>query len=268
MSSKIEAIKATFESATTDTLRALGDALKIFSEAVADEVKAGQSRPIAANADAANIGLDEALFDSAPVAAVPRHAEFAPLLDVGHRFLLAAEGLFVEIRRPWLHLIQPIASIESAGPRPPYGSLAPKIEFAFGRLGAAEQHFRRFGEDARAAAPNEHAAWIVWDNEKRELAYRDLEIDHATPGSITFKRPALTEHESLVVDLHSHGTTSAFFSEVDDRDDAGEVKLSAVVGTLAAGATPTIAFRLCALGKTIQLKVPVTAFFAAAEASA
>ncbi|MBR8316032.1 PRTRC system protein A [Burkholderia dolosa] len=268
MSNKIEVIKATFEATTTDTLRTLGDALKIFSEAVANEVKAGQSRPIAANTDDANIALDEALFDSAPIATVPRHAEFTPLLDVGHRFLLAAEGLFVEIRRPWLHLIQPVAPMEGAGPRPPYGSLTPKIEFAFGRLGAAEQHFRRFGADARAAAPNEHAAWIIWDSEKRELAYRNLEIDHATPSNITFKRPPLADNESLVVDLHSHGTTNAFFSDVDDRDDAGEVKLSAVVGTLAAGATPSVAFRLCALGKTIRLKVPVSAFFAAAETAA
>jgi hypothetical protein len=76
MSTKIEEIKATFEAATTDTLRTLGDALKIFSEAVAAEVQAGRSRPIAAEGTDANIGLDEALFDSARVATVPRHAEY------------------------------------------------------------------------------------------------------------------------------------------------------------------------------------------------
>ncbi|QTD91785.1 PRTRC system protein A [Burkholderia anthina] len=266
--SKIESIKATFEAATADTLRALGEALTQFSAQVAEEVKSGQARPIAAKADDANISLDEALFDSAPVAAVPRHAEFAPLLDIGHRFLLAAEGLFVEIRRPWLHLIQPIAPIEAGSPRPPYGAIEPKIEFVFGRLGAAAPHFRRFGEDARGASPNEHAAWIVWDNEKQELAYRDLEIGSTTPGSITFKRPTLADHESLVIDLHSHGAAPAFFSSTDNADDAGEVKISGVLGGLAAGVEKNVVFRLCALGKIIQLKVPVSAFAPAVEEAA
>ncbi|KVM05510.1 PRTRC system protein A [Burkholderia ubonensis] len=267
MSSKIEEIKATFEATTTDTLRALGDALKTFSEAVADEVKAGQSRPIAAKADDANISLDEALFDSAPVAAVPRHAEFAPLLDVGHRFLLAAEGLFVEIRRPWLHLIQSIAQIEGAGPRPPYGSLDAKIEFAFGRISAAEQHLRRFASDAAKVAPNEHAAWIVWNDTSKELVYREVEVTSSTPTKITINRPALADDESLAFDLHSHGAGLASFSPTDDADDAGEVKIAGVIGGVGT-ATPSVAFRLCALGKMITLRVPVQAFFPSTEKAA
>ncbi|WP_333985099.1 PRTRC system protein A [Burkholderia orbicola] len=267
MSGKIEEIKATFEATTTDTLRALGDALKTFSEAVADEVKASQSRPIAANADDANINLDEALFDSAPVAAVPRHAEFAPLRDVGHRFLLAAEGLFVEIRRPWLHLIQPVAQIEGAGPRPPYGSIEAKIEFAFGRIGAAEPHLRRFATDAAGVSPNEHAAWIVWNDTSKELVYREVDVISSTPTTIAINRPALADDESLAFDLHSHGVGAAGFSPTDDADDAGEVKIAGVIGGVGT-ATPSVAFRLCALGKMITLRVPVQAFFPSTEKTA
>ncbi|WP_230945221.1 PRTRC system protein A [Burkholderia cepacia] len=260
MSNNIETIQAEFEKSSTEALRQFGDILSKFGQAVAAEVRSGQARPIAASADDENIALDNALFDSAPVAAVPRHAEFAPLMDVGHRFLLAAEGLFVEVRRPWLHLIQQISTLD-AGPRPPYGSITPKIEFAFGRLGAAEPHFRRFAAEANSAAPNEHAAWVVWNSTENKLEYKPVEIKSATPGSLDVVRPALADHESLVIDLHSHGVSPAFFSDTDDADDAGEVKVSGVIGGLAAGAEKSVVFRLCALGRTIKLAVPVRAFF-------
>ncbi|WP_282509660.1 PRTRC system protein A [Burkholderia cepacia] len=265
--SKIETIKAEFETTTGAVLEQLGKALSTFTRAVADEVTAGQHRAIAARADDENIALDNALFDSAPVATVPRHAEFAPLLDVGHRFLLAAEGLFVEIRRPWLHLIQQVVPIEGARPRPPYGSIDAKIEFAFGRISAAEPHLRRFATDAAGAAPNEHAAWIVWNETSKELVYREVEVTSSTPTAITINRPALADDESLAFDLHSHGTGPAGFSATDDADDAGEVKIAGVIGGVGT-ANPSVAFRLCALGKMITLRVPVQAFFPSTEKAA
>ncbi|AWV04038.1 PRTRC system protein A [Burkholderia sp. JP2-270] len=263
----METIKAEFETTTGAVLEQLGKALSTFTRAVADEVIAGQHRAIAARADDENIALDNALFDSAPVAAVPRHAEFAPLLDVGHRFLLTAEGLFVEIRRPWLHLIQQVAPIEGACPRPPYGSIDAKIEFAFGRISAAEPHLRRFATDAAGAAPNEHAAWIVWNETSKELVYREVEVTSSTPTAITINRPPLADDESLAFDLHSHGTGPAGFSATDDADDAGEVKIAGVIGGVGT-ANPSVAFRLCALGKMITLRVPVQAFFPSTEKAA
>ncbi|KUZ37267.1 hypothetical protein WS52_15220 [Burkholderia territorii] len=263
----METIKAEFETTTGAVLEQLGKALSTFTRAVADEVTAGQHRAIAARADDEKIALDNALFDSAPVAAVPRHAEFAPLLDVGHRFLLAAEGLFVEIRRPWLHLIQQVAPIEGTCPRPPYGSIDAKIEFAFGRISSAEPHLRRFATDAAGAAPNEHAAWIVWNETSKELVYREVEVTSSTPTAITINRPALADDESLAFDLHSHGAGPAGFSSTDDADDAGEVKIAGVIGGVGT-ANPSVAFRLCALGKMITLRVPVQAFFPSTEKAA
>ncbi|WP_232439975.1 PRTRC system protein A [Burkholderia ubonensis] len=267
MTTKIESIKNEFEIATGAVLEQLGKALSNFTHAVADEVSAGQRRAIAARADDEQLALDNALFDSAPVAAVPRHAQFEPLLDIGHRFLLAAEGLFVEIRRPWLHLIQPVAPIESAGPRPPYGSLEPKIEFTFGRLGTAEPHFRQFAAEATEALPNEHAAWLVWNDTTKELTYRKVDVISATPDEIVIERPALADNESLAIDLHSHGADPAGFSPKDDADDAGEVKLAGVIGGIGTS-NPSVAFRLCALGKTVTLRVPVHAFFPNTEKAA
>ncbi|WP_186058896.1 PRTRC system protein A [Burkholderia gladioli] len=267
MTTKIDAIKANFETATAALMSQLGNTLTIFSTDIVAEVKAGQQRPIAARGDDEQLSLDNALFDSAPVAAVPHHAEFEPLLDVGHRFLLAANGLFVEIRRPWVHIIQPIAQLAEAGPRVPYGSMEPKLEFAFGRLSAAAPHFKRFADAAAEALPNEHAAWLVWNDTTKELEYRAVNVTSATPNSIAIDRPALADHESLAIDLHSHGADKAYFSLDDDADDAGEVKIAGVIGGIGTD-TPSVAFRLCALGKVLTLRVPVEAFFPATEKAA
>ncbi|USS42782.1 PRTRC system protein A [Burkholderia glumae] len=264
MSTNFAAIQSEFDASTGAALKDLGAILTKFGVDVAAAVAAAQARPIAAAADDEKIALDNALFDSAPVATVPAHAEFAPLQDIGHRFLIAAEGMFIEIRRPWLHLIQQISTIEGAT-RPPYGKIEPKMEFAFGRLGAAQHLFRRFGEEANSASPNEHAAWIIWNDRDRQLEYKPVSIKSATPDSLDIDRPALAAHESLVVDLHSHGIDPAFFSPTDDADDIGEVKISGVIGGLAAGTEKTVVFRLCALGRPVHLKVPVTAFFPATE---
>jgi PRTRC genetic system protein A len=150
---------------------------------------------------------------------------------------------------------------KSTGPIPPYGTVEEKVEFAFGRLGSALQELQAFAAEARAALPNEYAAWIIWDAQKQKLQYRPLPATSATPGSITFDRPALAEHESLAIDLHSHGDSAAFFSATDDADDAGEVKIAGVFGGLGAGSEPDVAFRLCVLGMFIPLKVPAAAIF-------
>ncbi|MET3232088.1 UNVERIFIED_ORG: PRTRC genetic system protein A [Burkholderia sp. 1263] len=261
----MDKLLASFQNATQEGLKTIAAALEQFSQGVTDELARVKPRAIAAAEDDENLPLDAALFDSAPTVAVPKHAKFAPLADVGHRFLMTAQGVFIEVRRPWLHVIQQLAKHNDTGPRPPYGDIEPKIELAFGRLGVALPFLQAFAEEARAALPNEHAAWVVWDQQKKELAYKALHVSKATPGSITFERPQLAAHESLAIDIHSHGDGAAFFSDQDNADDAGEVKISAVLGGLGEGATPSVAFRLCVLGMFVPLKVPTDAIFKVPE---
>jgi PRTRC genetic system protein A len=252
----MDKLLAAFQTASQEGLQSIAAALNEFSKGVADELARAKPRAIAADESDEGLPLDVALFDSAPTVAVPKHAKFRPLADVGHRFLMTAQGVFIEVRRPWLHVIQQLTKLSDAGPRPPYGDIEPKIELAFGRLSAAVPLLQAFAEEARAALPNEHAAWIVWDQQKKQLAYKALHVSSSTPGSITFDRPALEPHESLAIDVHSHGDSPAFFSAQDDADDAGEVKISGVLGGIGADGTPSVAFRLCVLGMFVPLKVP------------
>lgn len=210
--------------------------------------------------DPEKVALDMATYNAAPVAAVPVFSEFAPLVENGHRFLLAQGGLFIEVRRPWLHIIHQLAAQPSAV-RIPYGVVASKFEFGFGRLGTALPQMKEFAAHAQAQSPLESAASLIWNHVTKDwtLKYPKV-IGEATSGSIQFEQVVLTEDESLVVDLHSHGAHPAFFSPTDDGDDAGTVKISGVLGNLGQVA-PTATFRLCVLGIYLPIPVPADKIF-------
>ena len=190
-----------------------------------------------------------------PVVVVPKFSELAPLTTPGHRYLVAEDGLWLEVRRAWLWARMPLQYAYAEDMvLLPFGRLAePHIDFA----PPLQAHYTFDGDDlsrlqtlflhdARQALPDEFAAWGVWDEKAGRLVYRPLVATEASPGGITFSRPRLEDHEHLAVDLHSHGALAAFFSATDDDDDRGEVKIAVVVGTL--DQEPTFATRLCALG--------------------
>jgi PRTRC genetic system protein A len=191
---------------------------------------------------------DTLLQSHTPAIMVPRYGELPPM-DIyksGHRYLVAEDGLWLELRRPWLHARTPWA----AAARPmPYGKVEALVQYAFSQE-ALHDAYARFVDDAYAAMPNECAGWGVYSERTGALDYRALIALDASPGGVTFHRPLLADHEHLAVDLHSHGAGAAFFSETDDADDAGEVKISVVVGTL--DREPTFATRLCLLGEFIE----------------
>lgn len=198
-----------------------------------------------------------------PTLPVPKFGELPAMDGNGHRFMVADDGLWIEVKRPWLHLIWPLA--QQTNVAIPYGSLRRKAQFAFGKLPA--DLIRTFAADAAAALPNEAAAWLVWNEAGGHLDYQLLPPVSAGSGHIHFERPALAPHQSLAVDLHSHGSGAAFFSSQDNQDDAGEVKISGVIGSLSpeGDQLPSVEFRICALGLTIPVSVDPAALFALAK---
>ena len=193
---------------------------------------------------------DKVLQQVCPTVMVPRFGEHESLNANGHRFLAASDGLWLETRREWLHIVWPLA--QQASVAMPYGSLEPSLKFAFDYLPG--DLFRRFINDARKALPNEFAAWLTWDSHTVEFTYRPLTTISAGPVHLELERPVLGECEHLVIDIHSHAHERAFFSSEDNRDDRGEVKLSVVIGTLGEDHEITSRFRLCVNGLTIPAK--------------
>lgn len=183
-----------------------------------------------------------------PVVIAPLYGQLDHLTTDGHRFLVANDGLWVEVRRPWLHAILPI----SDEPRMalPYGNLAKKITFTFGKLPI--ELLKKFIDDAREVCPIECAAWLVWDQEQKELVYRKLSTIEGTRTYLELERPMLADRESLAVELHSHGIDRAYFSEDDDKDDAGAYVISGIVGNVFSD-KPSSTFRLCVGGMFVNL---------------
>lgn len=212
-----------------------------------------------ASAPPEQLQMDKALLAAAPVAAVPRYSPFHPLQENGHRFLLAEDGLYLEVRRPWLHFIHQLAKQSAAAI--PYGPMKGKCELDFGTIGSALPQMKEFATKARADAPIEAAASLLWDHRQKawRIEYPDI-IGEATAGSIQYNQVVPAEDESLAIDLHSHGHLSAFFSSTDDADDRGAVKISAVFGDLDKE-KPTVAFRMCMLGLYIPINVPAEKIF-------
>jgi PRTRC genetic system protein A len=209
--------------------------------------------------DESKLALDMAIVAAAPIAAVPVHAEFAPLIENGHRFLLASDGLYLEVRRPWLHMIHRIA--EQAAVRIPYGSLTAKTELAFGKLGTALPQMKEFAAYAQAEAPIEAAACLIWNSERRDWTIKYPEtIGEASSERIQYKHVELEDGDSLAIDLHSHGYAGSYFSPEDDADDEGSVKIAGVFGNLNQP-EPTVAFRMCVLGIYLPINVPAALIF-------
>lgn len=232
-----------------------------LARALEATTRAGHQQVLAIDESAAkaeDLQLDLALLKGAPVVVAPVKCQFQPLQENGHRFVMGAGGIFLEVRRPWLHAIQLVAPITDV--TTPYGTVTPKLDLAFGRLGVALPQMKEFAAHAMAASPIEAAGAIIWNSrdDTWRIDYPSV-IGEATASSIQFEQPQLAEHEHLVIDVHSHGVLGAFFSTVDDADDAGTVKISGVYGNL--DRTPTVAFRLCVLGLKIPLTVPAEKIF-------
>lgn len=177
-----------------------------------------------------------------PTAMMPRFSALEPLSDDGHRFIVGSDGIYLEVKRPWLHLCKMIARQTAVAM--PYGTPAEfqtiAFEFPSDLLGL-------FISEARSNLPDEFGAWIVYDAEEGNFSYLPLKSTHATPDFLEVIRPELAEHQHLFCDLHSHGSGEAFFSSIDNKDDASEVKISVVYGNLDQ-AEPMVVSRLCCLG--------------------
>lgn len=189
---------------------------------------------------------DAILQAHTPAVMVPRHGAHEPLAKPGHRFLVASDGLWLEVARPWLHAIVNVGYSEIPLP---YGDVGQVVQYAFAvqAMRAIERHFLI---DAVEAFPNECAAWGVYDNTSGQLEYWPIVSTKASPANVTFERPRLRDHQHLAIDIHSHGALPAGFSTTDDEDDAGEVKLAIVVGNI--GGELSFARRLCLNGYFLE----------------
>lgn len=192
--------------------------------------------------------IDGALQSTTPTVMVPRYAELEELSTPGRRILMAGNGVWLEVFREWLYLRTQIAL-----PLPvavPYGNVSAEVRMKFGKLPKAM--VAQFIEEARARMPNECAGWIIWDESTGAWRLHMLQEISVDRDHVKMILPILGESEHLVIDIHSHGETPAFFSPTDNKDDLGGSHISGVVGCLDQ-ASVTAKFRICADGMFVPL---------------
>lgn len=197
---------------------------------------------------------DAAVLDAAPCYPVPPSG-ISPAIAVlraareSRGLLVGRDGLMLVLRRPWLALDQHITAALPV--HMPYGEAgADQCTLRCGLipayvLKAINDHFAR-------AAPNEAAAFVTWNEKTGAFDLILPDVLEATPTRLVYRPPVLAPGEHLVVDAHSHGFGSAYFSSTDDADDIHATKIAIVLGGYGSD-NPSIAMRLCASGAYIPL---------------
>ncbi|CAN7777575.1 PRTRC system protein A [Cupriavidus necator] len=206
--------------------------------------------------------MDITLQQSFPTVMVPRFGDLAPLETTGERLLIAANGVFLEVSRPWLRLVRRVGQFD-VKTAVPYGTAAEATELHCGKLPA--HLIGEFAEMARAAMPNETGGWIVWNSTTGTFRLVAVTILSHGRDHLDYDRPALADGEVLVVDCHSHGKFPAGFSPTDNEDDQHDVKFAFVMGNCLA-VTPSLCLRLCAKGIFEAVERVPGDWYAAAQA--
>ena len=159
---------------------------------------------------------------------------------IGYDYILAANGLFVRAENPLLRATIQVAPAEVRGLAP----LQEQVELTHGRI-----HFDPMVETPLKLLDQMGHEWlghelylaVVW----QEGQYLTVIPEQTgTPASVQYQRP-----QHVLLDLHTHGNMSAFFSGTDDRDEQG-LQLYMVVG------------RLDQLVKQVALRLGVYGYFA------
>ncbi|CAM2158359.1 PRTRC system protein A (plasmid) [Pararobbsia alpina] len=198
--------------------------------------------------------IDQTLQMSFPTVMVPRRESVAPMVGLGERLLAASNGVFIEIVRPWVHIVRRIASFQ-VRTAIPYGVAEEVTELLCGKVpGDVISEFARLAQEA---SPKETGAWIVWSEMTRRFRMVPVQILSHSEGHLRYDRPEIEADEVLVIDCHSHGRGPAFFSRTDNADDAHDVKFALVLGHCDTDRF-SAALRLCAKGIFEETSVPAT----------
>lgn len=170
---------------------------------------------------------DVALQTACPLVAAPRFGEL-PDMPNGQRVIMAANGVFVQIKLDWLDCVQRL--MPSAPDMPlPYGQVHERIAFSFGVLPI--RLIEAFVKQGRWGLPDEVAGALIYSRSTRTLRLEMCEAVRSSPARIDYRMPVLAEDETVAVDLHTHGHGSPFWSDDDNRDDQG-IKVAGVFGCL------------------------------------
>ncbi|MBN8924165.1 MAG: hypothetical protein BGP10_04485 [Rhodanobacter sp. 68-29] len=151
---------------------------------------------------------DAALQAAFPTVPVPRFGALADLPIGRKRLLVAADGVYLEVRSSALHARLRLATVDT-----PNGACEEFIAPTGGRVD--QNWIGRLAELALASGDQEVAAGILL-SEGGWALHRPPTIS-SSGGHVSYRDDF--EDDRLLVDMHSHGAHGAFFSSTDDASD-------------------------------------------------
>lgn len=194
---------------------------------------------------------DKLLLAQMPIVPLPVETEVDRLDRNGQRLLIAANGIFIEIRRDWLYAVRLCGELDPLLQRP-FGSLAETTELAGGRV--PRRLVDEFVQLAREASPLEVGAIITYDSASGKWALRANHSVSSSAVRLRYEIPDLLPTEHRVVDIHSHGEGPAFLSATDIADTRGTTAVVMVVGRVSEP-TPEVVAYLYLHGMPIELSL-------------
>lgn len=171
-----------------------------------------------------NHTFDQIALSATPTLMAPLRGEIDWPLEAGsYRYLMGRDGLYLEGRSEGLH----VAFRNGLEDRVfPYGPVTEHVTMAGGLI---PKHIREeILAEAKAAAPNEWACYVIWNKDRQEYELIRPKILSVSGGHIDYR----IEHpiNEVVLDLHTHGRYDAHFSHKDNHDDRFGVYLAVVLG--------------------------------------
>lgn len=153
---------------------------------------------------------DAILQAAFPTVPVPRFGEL-PELPIGRkRLLVAADGVYLEVRSTAVHARLRLADVET-----PNGACGEFLAPAGGRLD--QSWIGRLAALALAGGDQEVAAGIVLGHDGW-LLHRPPTVS-SSGGHVSYRDDF--DDDRLLIDMHSHGAHPAYFSSTDDAADLG-----------------------------------------------
>lgn len=169
---------------------------------------------------------DLILQNHLPTVMAPKYEKIAPCETGKTRLIMGHNGLYIETNQVWGRLVRKLWHSERQFP---YGLVEEIDTFRDIVNGVWPiMHEEVIPHAAEyAATKTEWAGQIIYT--PSGLRYLPLNFT-SDEFKARYELPALSEGEHFVIDIHSHHGMTPSFSETDDQDDSGGVKIRMVLG--------------------------------------
>lgn len=166
---------------------------------------------------------DHALLSVAPVVPMPLSGEILPVERGRRRYVVARDGLYVQARTGALDITLRMAPLQLRH----VGELSESIVLPGSEL--PRELFQEMQLHAIAAHPQEWAALVHWHPSERRYVLTVPEVVEHSCSEITYQTTQL-DRDWLVLNIHSHGDSDAYFSHQDNHSDQFGVYFASVLG--------------------------------------